>query len=83
MSKLKCLCGNVLSSVISPSPIEHRLISDVDADEINDGRNPYDHLMDCGISVWKCPECDRMAVFDLPNDACVPTWYKKEEVSHE
>jgi hypothetical protein len=78
MAKLRCLCDRVLSSIMGPNGIEHTLISD--ELEPNQGESGWDYYMracDVSRSVWCCPDCKRMAVFEPgANEA---RWYEPLE----
>lgn len=80
MAGILCLCGRVLSNSAVPNDVEYLLVSDHTLDRVcmmTDTMKAIDAIIDESPSVWKCPGCGRMAVFDQP-DSNVPTWYRKE-----
>ena len=76
MSKLKCLCGNVLSNVGIPNEMEGIIIKD--SDLVFNTKLTYMEVMNKGRTVWECKMCGRLAIsYPEKNDNEVK-WYKPE-----
>ena len=77
MSKLKCLCGEVLSNVISPNETEGLLLRNIDLEFYNKKSN--DEIIEMGRDVWECNKCGRLAVSFPKKDDCNVKWYYPED----
>lgn len=65
MARFECKCGETLSNSMAPNDIELRVYTDKEWDEIIN----YEVLDPIEIpspkySVWRCPNCERIYVFD-------------------
>lgn len=75
MREIKCLCGETLSNVSCPSPINGWLLRDCD---IEYAKN-WDvcNIIENGRDVWECHICGRIAIGNS-HDAFVK-WYRPED----
>lgn len=67
MSKVKCICDNVISNVGLPSSSNGWLVTDCDLDamddkDINFDDGIYSIVLDCAVDVWECVECGRIGI---------------------
>lgn len=68
MAKMECKCGCILSTTRVPNGIELRVYQDsewdaiMDVDSIEPWKIPLPKY-----EVWKCPNCNRIYVFDQGN----------------
>lgn len=69
MAKMNCKCGYILNTTQAPNDIQLRVYTDKE----------WEAILDCDIiepwkiplpkyDVWKCPECNRIYVFEEGND---------------
>ena len=77
MSRIKCLCGEILSNSTNPN-IEYKLFSDNEWIEFLDRaeKEPAINIDTDKYSLWKCPKCQRIYIFEEYNDN--PQIYKLE-----
>ena len=80
MAKMTCKCGYLLSTTQVPNDIELRVYTD----------REWDEILDCDIiepwkipspkyDVWKCPNCNRIYVFEEGYGAPIMTYILEEE----
>ena len=68
MARMNCRCGEVLSNSMAPNEIELRVYTDGEWDEIMNAdiieawKLPLPNR-----SVWRCPKCKRVYVFEEGN----------------
>jgi len=72
MAKTLCVCGNILSNVEAPNDVELNVYTGRQWAEIAK-MGMIDSLDIPGptYDVWRCPECERVMVFDIRNDRTV------------
>ncbi len=84
MARLKCLCGNLLSNSSNPE-IEYEVFNDEEMMELIDrSEKELGAALNYGgpkVSMWKCPNCKRLAIFEAHNDI-VLQWYKPEKTNN-
>jgi len=66
MAKFGCSCGETLSNSKCPNNIQYYVFSDPEWDEIIGMRSIENTLdiPDPKYDVWKCPNCERIHIFD-------------------
>ena len=65
MARYECKCGEVLSNGQAPNDIQYRVYSDKEWDDIiNIGQMDSVDLPFPSVDVWRCPECERVYVFE-------------------
>lgn len=69
MARMNCKCGEILSDSMASNDIELKVYSDREWDEILsiDTINTWEIPMP-KHSVWRCPKCERIYVFEDGND---------------
>lgn len=84
MSRLKCLCGNLLSNSGNPE-IEYVVFNQTEMSELADRsekeKGAVLNYAGPRISMWKCDKCKRLAFFEPQNDT-VLQWYKPEKTNN-
>ena len=65
MARFACVCGYVMTNQEAPNDVELHVYSDREWDDIINLESivPVD-IPDPRFSVWKCPICHRIYVFD-------------------
>lgn len=77
MSRIKCKCGELLSNSNSPE-IEYKLFNEEEWLLLLD-RSEKEPVINIDVdkhSIWKCPTCRRLYIFEEYNDK--PQVYKLE-----
>ena len=80
MAKMNCKCGYLLSTTQVPNDIELWVYTD----------REWDEILDCDIiepwkipspkyDVWKCPNCNRIYVFEKGYGAPIMTYILEED----
>ena len=65
MARLQCKCGETLSNSLAPNDVELRVYTDREWDHIiNMGQIDAVELPFPKREVWRCPECERIYVFE-------------------
>ena len=65
MARFVCKCGKILSNSAAPNDIQLRVYTDRQWDDIiNTGMMDSADLPDPKYDVWRCPNCERVYVFD-------------------
>lgn len=65
MAQYWCKCGKRLSTIMAPNNIQYRVYSDQDWDDIiNIGWMDSVDMPFPKNDVWRCPECERVYVFE-------------------
>jgi len=65
MARFGCKCGKCLSNGQDPNEVQYRVYSDPEWDDIiNIGQMDSVDLPFPKYDVWRCPECERVYVFD-------------------
>ena len=79
MARMTCKCGNTLSNSLAPNDIQLRAFTDKEWDDIiNMGMIDSADLPDPKVDVWRCPNCERIYVFESGNDKASKV-YKLDE----
>ena len=74
MAHIKCPCGRTLSN--SGDAYNGGILDAAAANYVSDGNAA---LWDEWKETWECPECGRLAVFDLHADPNIVKWYLPED----
>ena len=80
MEKMNCKCGYLLSTTQTPNDIQLRVYTDKE----------WDVILDCDIiepwkiplpkyDVWKCPNCNRVYVFEEGTDTPIMKYILEED----
>ena len=75
MARMNCRCGEILSNAVAPNDIELRVYTDIEWDKILE----VDTIETWKFplpkhSVWKCPKCERIYVFDEGTDKAIKVY---------
>ena len=72
MAKVTCKCGELLSNSMAPNDVELTVYTDFEWDEILavDTVNTWEIPMP-KYSVWRCPKCEQIYVFEKGNDKAI------------
>lgn len=79
MASMICKCGKRLTDFEAPNDIQFRVYSDFEWDKILecDTVNTWE-IPDSQYQAWKCPECERVYLFNNEKDEAIKV-YKLEE----
>lgn len=95
MAHLGCRCGNVMWDGLSPNDIEFTAFSDIRFCELADNppalfSNPEEFVLDftdlfelADFTVWRCPECKRLYVFENQGKPTKAKYVYKLEETHD
>ena len=80
MGKLRCPCGNVISSVAHPNIAIGNVVTQWELDGIpyNDD-NAARGAIDDGREVWECSDCGRLAFSYPKRDDNTVKWYSPDD----
>ena len=72
MARIQCRCGELLSNSDAPNDVQLRVYTDKEWDDILsvDTIKTWEIPMP-KCSVWKCPKCERIYVFEVGNDKAI------------
>lgn len=78
MARFHCKCGATLSNTLAPNDIELRVYTDKEWDDIMNMGDLIDPVQIPlpRYDVWRCPECERIYVFD--GDVAIKTYVLEE-----
>lgn len=78
MARFECKCGETLSNSMAPNDVELKVYTDKEWDEIINCEiiDPIE-IPSPRFSVWRCPICERIYVFD--GDEVVKTYVLEKE----
>ena len=84
MSKIRCICDNVIEMISVPNVLGFWIISEQSIDELEMSHDDavatvFDELNDRAIQGYRCNECGRLILFEKGRSGSV-TFYKKEEI---
>ena len=84
MSKIRCVCGEIIEMISVPNPFGFIAVKELDLDQIESAaetRNSvsriFDEINDCGIQGYRCAQCSRLIMFECGRDG-EASYYKME-----
>lgn len=85
--KYRCVCGEVLSTSVSPHPdglllVPEEVFQDAETEADRSVTTAFDLINDRSVQAYRCPTCRRLMVFEGGRGG-VPNFYKQEQIERD
>ena len=89
MSKIKCICGEIIEMISVPNPNGFLSVPELSLDQIETDSEAessvvsvFDAINDRGIQGYRCPNCQRLILFESGRGG-EASFYARETISSD